>query len=103
MRQFYRVMLGKKSIHASECFRGGFIGADFGIVHDLTPDLPGEWRDFNAKFIPIYMSKHPDKTRVGAGLACGFLWTICKGINTGDIVLSPDGQGSYRFGEITGG
>ena len=37
-----------------------------------------------------------------AGLACGALWTICKGINHGDIVLCPDGQGAYRVGEVSG-
>ena len=30
----------------------------------------------------------------------GFLWTICKGIKVGDIVLSPDGKGKYFAGEI---
>jgi hypothetical protein len=40
---------------------------------------------------------------VTAGLACGALWTIGKGIDAGDIVLSPDGAGSYRVGEVTGG
>jgi len=29
------------------------------------------------------------------------LWTICKGIKTGDIVLCPDGDGGYYVGEIT--
>lgn len=102
MRQFYRVILGKKSVSAPECFKGGFIGADFGISQDLTHDLPTEWREFNRKFIPIYMGLHPDKPKIGAGLACGCLWTVCKGINKGDIVFSPDGTGSYRVGEIDG-
>ncbi len=29
------------------------------------------------------------------------LWTIARGIDKGDIVISPDGQGSYYVGEIT--
>jgi restriction system protein len=29
------------------------------------------------------------------------LWTISKGINKGDIVLCPDGQGCYYVGEVT--
>jgi restriction system protein len=102
MKNYYRVMLGKKSIHAEACFAGGFIGADFGIDQDLTRERPEFWKDFNRKFVPIYLSKHPDKTKVGAGLACGFLHTITKAIQIGDIVLSPDGEGSYRIGEITG-
>lgn len=102
MPNYYRVMLGKKHMYAAECFSGGFIGADFGIDQDLTGRLPDEWREFNREFIPIYLASHPDKTKIGAGLACGALWTVSKGILKGDIVLCPDGTGSYRVGEVTG-
>jgi restriction system protein len=95
-------MLGRKSIHATECFAGNFIGTDFGIHQDLTEKLPEEWRVFNKEFIPIYLAKHPDKTKIGAGLACGALWTVSKGIKKGDIVLCPDGTGKYRVGEVSG-
>lgn len=101
-RNYYRVMLGKKSAHAAECFAGGFIGTDFGIEEDLGSNLGDDWRSFNQRYIPVYLSKHPDKTKIGAGLACGFLWTVSKGIKTGDVVLSPDGNGRYRVGEVTG-
>jgi restriction system protein len=100
MKNYYRIMLGKKSIHAEECFKGNFIGADFGIPMDLTEKLPDNWRDFNKKFIPIYLEKHPDKSKVAAGLACGFLWTIAKGIQQDDIVLCPNGEGSYFVGDV---
>lgn len=33
-------------------------------------------------------------------MACSFLWTIAKGISKGDIVLCPNGAGSYYVGEI---
>lgn len=102
MKSYYRVMLGRKSVHAAECFAGGFIGADYGIEQDLSGRLPDEWREFNKAFIPVYLAGHPDKTRIGAGLACGALWTISKGIARGDIVLCPDGAGSYRAGEVVG-
>ncbi len=102
MTGYYRVMLGAKSIHASECFASGFIGTDFGIHEDLTLKLPEAFREFNRQFIPIYLANHPDKTKIGAGLACGALWTVSKGIKKGDIVLSPDGAGSYHVGEIIG-
>jgi restriction system protein len=101
MRRYYRVMLGKGSVYADECKREGFIGADFGIDQDLTGKLPEEWRVFNKQFIPIYLQKYPNKAKVAAGLACGFLWTITKGIKQGDTVLSPNGQGSYYVGEVT--
>jgi restriction system protein len=103
MKSYYRVMLGQKSVYADECFAGGFIGTDFGITQDLTKKLPEEWRTFNREFIPIYLAAHPDKTKIGAGLACGALWTVSKGIQKGDIVLCPDGTGKYRVGEVSGG
>lgn len=103
MKSYYRVMLGPKSVHAEECFAGGFIGTDFSIHQDLSNKLPEEWRAFNREFIPVYLQTHPDKTKIGAGLACGALWTVSKGIHTADIVLCPDGSGTYRVGEVSGG
>jgi restriction system protein len=102
MKSYYRVMLGRKSVHAAECFAGNFIGADFGINQDLSQKLSEHWRDFNHEFVPVFMASHPDKTKIGAGLACGALWTVCKGIAAGDIVICPDGAGLYRVGEISG-
>ena len=46
---------------------------------------------------------NPDKTKISAGLACGALWTVSKGIQQGDVVLCPDGMGKYRVGEVNGG
>ena len=102
MRTYYRIMLGSKSMYAAECFAGNFIGADYGITEDLTGKLPEAWRDFNEAFIPVYLAAHPEKTKVGAGLACGMLWTVTKGLQTGDRVLCPDGTGQYHVAEVTG-
>lgn len=102
MKNYYRIMLGRKSIYAKEAYEGNFIGADYGLDTDLTNRLPNNWREFNKEFIPKYLEEHPDKTRVAAGLACGMLHTICKGILIGDIVLCPDGSGNYYIGEVTG-
>jgi restriction system protein len=99
---YYRVMLGAGSAHAAEAFEGAFIGADFGIEQDIGPDLDDDFRAFNTKYIPIYLAGHPDKTKIGAGLACGFLWTVGRGIALGDRVLCPDGSGHYRVGEVIG-
>jgi restriction system protein len=79
-----------------------FIGADYSIAQDLTSKLPEDWRAFNREFIPIYQATHPDKTKIAAGLACGALWTIAKGIRKGDMVLCPDGSGTYHVGEVNG-
>ena len=95
-------MLGKQSAFAATCFAGSFIGADYGIDQDLTGQLPDDWRAFNTRYIPRFLDKNPGKSRVGAGLACGALWTLAKGIKAGDIVLCPDGTGRYRVGEVNG-
>lgn len=102
-RSYYRVMLGRQSVHAAECLADGFIGADFGIEQDLSGQLPEEWRQFNAAFIPVFLAGHPGKSRIAAGLACGALWTVAKGIRAGDVVLCPDGTGRYHVGEVKGG
>ena len=102
MKNYYRVMLGRKSVFAADCFARGFVGVDFSITVDLTNKLPDEWRTFNKQFIPIYLAGHPDKSRIAAGLACGVTWTVGKGILKGDIVICPDGDGAYRVGEVTG-
>jgi len=94
-------MLGKGSVYAEECRNGGFIGADFAFDFDLTNYLSENWRDFNKQFIPYFMNKNSDKTKVAAGLACGALHTISKGIHIGDVILSPNGSGSYYIGEVT--
>ena len=102
MKSYYRVMLGKQSNLASECISGHYIGAGFGIDKDLTNLLPEEFREFNHVFIPIFQETHPGKSKIAAGLSCGFLWTVSKGIRRGDIVLCPDGTGVYRVGEVVG-
>jgi restriction system protein len=101
MRRYYRIMLGAKSAHASTGFEGGFVGADWFSDVDLIGQLDENWRDFNRKFIPKFLSEHPGKSKVSAGLACGMLHTICKGAKIDDVVVCPDGKGSYKVGAIT--
>lgn len=101
-RSYYRIMLGAKSTYAQQCHDECWFGGGWGITQDLSNELPDNWRDFNAKFIPVYLEANPGKSRVAAGLACGMLYTICKGIKQGDVVLCPDGQGSYWVGSVVG-
>lgn len=100
MKFYNRVMAGTKSVYAAQCFNEGFIGIDYEINVDLTGKLPENWRDFNREFVPIYMSNHPNKTKIAAGLACGFTWTLSKGLRQGDIIITPTGDRRYRAGEI---
>jgi len=102
MKNYYRVILGRKNVHAEEAYKGNFIAGGFVKDRDLTNHLSNNWRDFNQKFIPIFLEQNPDKTKVSAGISCGMLWTIAKGIQIGDIVLCPDGKGNYYVGEVIG-
>jgi restriction system protein len=97
---YYRIMLGAKSMFADQCHAEAWFGGGWDIAQDLTNELTEDWRDFNAKFIPIYLAANPGKSKVAAGLACSMLHTICKGIQQGDIVLCPDGKGSYWVGKV---
>lgn len=101
MKRYYRIMLGAKSIFSEECYKSNFIGYDLGINKDFSEDLPDNWRTFNLKYIPVWLEKHPAKSKIAAGLACGGFWTIAKGMNIGDIVLCPNGSGQFYVGEIS--
>lgn len=103
MKNYYRIMLGQRSMFAEEAHKGNFIAGGFIKDKDLTNHLPDNWRDFNKEFIPLFLEQNPQKTKISAGRACGMLWTICKGVKVGDVVLCPDGQGSYYVGEVIGG
>jgi len=99
-KNYYRIMLGRKSIFAKECYEGKWIGAGWLNSSSLENELVESWRDFNKKFIPNYLSTYDGSSKVAAGLACGMLHTICKGIKIGDLVLCPDGEGNYFVGEL---
>ena len=102
MPSYYRLMLGAGSIHVAECVAGNFVGTDYGIARDLSGDLGDDWRVFNKTLIPEYLAVHPEKSRIGAGLSCGAIWTVSRGLAIGDVVLCPDGTGRYLVGEISG-
>lgn len=96
-------MLGKGGMYADTCKNEGFIGADYGIKEDLSSNLQESWRDFNKEYIPVFLKENPAKSRVAAGLACGMLWTVCRGLQVGDVVICPNGTGEYYVGTIKGG
>ena len=96
-------MLGPSSCFAEECRYNNYIGVNFEVFEDLSASLAkfNDWKDFNKTYIPIYQNAKPDKSAVASGLACGFLWTVCKGLEIGDIVLCPNGKGAYFVGRIS--
>ena len=100
-RSYFRMRLGEGAIFASECIEGGFVGGGWGFTEDLSGQFGEDWREFNSRFRSVFLERHPDKTPVAAGLACGMLWNICKGIKIGDVVFSPDQNGDFALGEVT--
>ena len=99
-KNYYRIMLGRKSIFAKECYEGKWIGAGWLKSSSLENELVENWRDFNKKFIPNYLSTYDGSSKVAAGLACSMLHGICKGIEIDDLVLCPEGEGNYLVGEV---
>lgn len=95
-------MLGRKSCFAEDCRKNNYIGADFDVKGSIADKLYENWRQFNEEMIPVWMENNPDRSKVAAGLSCGYLWTICKGLKIGDTVLCPDGKGYYHVGTIAG-
>lgn len=102
MTAYYRVMLGRQSAFVDECVSGGYIGASYDLDRDLSMALVGERRQFTDLVIPMLLEKDPSRGRVSAGFACGTLWTVCKGMNEGDVILSPTGRGMYHVGAVSG-
>ena len=100
-KRYNRIMLGRGGMYADQCLKEGFIGVDFLPDIDLSMRLPEVWQEFNNVHIPIWMEMNPGKSKIAAGLACGNLWTVCKGLQVDDIVLSPNGKGEYYVGRIT--
>jgi len=102
MKNYYRIILGPQNSFVEEAYKDGFIAAGFIRDVDLINRLYDKWRDFNKAYIPVFLQQNPQKTKIAAGLACGMLWTIARGIQIGDIVLCPNGKGAYYIAEVTG-
>ena len=102
MKRYYRIFLGSGGEHVKECLEKAFIGINYGFNESLTPYLEETWSESREKIKPVYLRFNPGKTPVGAGLSCGALWTFGRGMQRGDFIFCPDGQGNYFHGEIVG-
>ena len=79
---------------------GNYVAVSFGLDIDLSDSLFENWRDFNKKFIPEILKRYPSKSRVAAGLNCGVIWTLCKGMEKDSIVLCQDKDKDYHVCKI---
>lgn len=102
MKSYYRISQGAGAQNAEEALQGGYYAVGYLPDVDLTAKLPDNFREFNVQFVPVFLEKNPERTRIGAGLACGQLWTASAGVKKGDIILTPKGGREYMVGEVTG-
>ena len=96
-RKYNRIMLGRAGRFAKMCREEGYIGANFDIKKDLSSSLPENWRLFNEETIPLWLESNPGKSKTAAGVACGFLWTIAKGLQIGDVVVERQGDFTQEY------
>lgn len=102
MTACYFVRLGQQGVFVHDAMERGYVGVDYGMVDDFTGKFPDEFSDFNKAYIPRYLELNPGKSKVAAGLACGTIWTIGKGIENGDYIVTPDSKGTFHFGRVAG-
>ena len=102
MTACYLVRLGRQGVFVQDAVDRGYVGVDYGMVDDFSGKFPDEWTAFNKAYIPRYLELNPGKTKVAAGLACGTIWTIGKGIQDGDYVVAPTSSGTLHVGRVAG-
>lgn len=102
MKQYNRIMLGEHGKYLQECLDGNFIGINFLPEVDLTYEPANNESAWREKMIDIFLKTYPDKSAGTARNSVGFIWTVCRGLKVGDIVLSSNGQGAYYVGQIEG-
>jgi restriction system protein len=102
MTRYSRIMSGRSSVYADKCISEGFVGVGWIANQDLTQRLPENPKDFSKDFTPFYLEENPGASKITAGLARGMTWTVLKGLQVNDVVLTPDGKGNYKIGKIVG-
>ena len=94
-KKISRLRTGRSQEWFQPFFDGNYIGVSFGLETDLSNDLFDNWRDFNKKYVDYIIKLNPEKSRVGAGLNCGVIWTLSKGLTKDAIVLCHTTDGNY--------
>ena len=102
MTRYFKCALGPSGSFFAQASAESWVGTGWLDSIDLTGKFPDSWRDFNKEFIPIAMEQFGMTSKVSAGLACGQTWTLGFGLNKNDLIVSPNGQGQYQVGRITG-
>ena len=102
MKLYNRIMLGEGGRYVKDCLDNNYIGVNFLKDIDLSNIPHTDESVWKQNLVAKYLESHPDKTSATARMAIGFMWTVCYGLKTGDVVLAPNGEGGYYVAEITG-
>lgn len=102
MKQYNRIMLGEGGKYIKDCLENNYIGANFLKDIDLSGISNIDENTWRQNLISEYLKANPDKSIGTARTSIGFLWTICYGPKTGDMVLASNGEGGYCVAEIIG-
>ena len=103
MKSYYRVMLGRKSVARRRVLCGRLHRhRTSASTRTSAASSPKNGESSTDSSSPSSLPDHPDKSKIGAGLACGALWTVSKGIKKGDFVLCPDGSGPIASARCIG-
>ena len=100
--KFARLRTGKDHKWYDIFKKNDFVGVSYGLDIDISHNLLPNWKDFNRIYIDevINRSNEP-KSRVAAGLNCGVIWTLSKGLEINDVLMCQDKEKNYHFCKIT--
>ena len=100
--KFKRLRTGRTHQWFKEFKNNDYVGVSYGLKTDISADLFENWRDFNKKYIDKVIELSGGiKSRVGAGLNCGVIWTLSKGVEIGNIILCQDEDKNYHACRVT--
>ena len=100
--KFKRLRTGRTHQWFKEFKNNDYVGVSYGLKTDISADLFENWRDFNKKYIDKVIEISGGlKSRVGAGLNCGVIWTLSKGVEIGNIILCQDEDKNYHACRVT--
>jgi len=94
--KYMRLRTGREHQWFDDFYNNNYIAVGFNLDINLSDSLYDNWREFNKKFIPEIIKREPSKSRVAAGLNCGVIWTLSKGIEKDTIVLCQDKDKNYH-------
>lgn len=102
MKQYNRIMLGEGGKYLQDCLENNYIGVNFIATIDLSVYPHNDEIYWRKCLIDQYLKINQDKSLGTARNSIGFLWTVCYGLQIGDIVITPNREGGYFVAEITG-